>query len=162
MEIRAESVFRPNQKDVEVIYALSGLSPNTPDMLHSLSTSEIVKEASPAHIVTYREKMIELIRKERGGDPALIVDIHTHPNGLPYPSETDKETNKIIAQNIRKLLPNTNLVFGIHAISSESRREIEKPVKIDKNIIRWCSVTREHQVGFYTEDSLPHEVMIVE
>lgn len=162
MEIRAESVFRPNQEDVEIVYALSGSSSYTPDMLHSLSSSEIVEEATPAHVIAYREKMVELIRKERGRDPSLIVDVHTHPNGLPYPSETDKRTNKIVAQNIKRIMPNVKIIFGVHAVSSEAIREIEKPVKIEKNIIRWCSATREHRVGFYTEDSLPQEVMIIE
>jgi hypothetical protein len=45
-EIRAESSFRPQHEDIEVIYALSGLKHNIPDTFHKLSSRCTMKNNS--------------------------------------------------------------------------------------------------------------------
>ncbi|MFC1925700.1 Mov34/MPN/PAD-1 family protein [Chloroflexota bacterium] len=158
MEIRAESVFRPGEEDVEIVYALSGTNANVPDMLHKLSSTTVVADASPSYVTSYIGGMIDHIRKERGGEPELIVQIHTHPQGLPYPSETDKQFYRNTSEVIRQLVPEVNIIFGIHAVSSEAIRKRQEPSKTAKNKLEWASITRIHEVGFYTEDAQPCEV----
>lgn len=163
MEIRTESSFRPNQEDVEVFYALTGSDSTTPDMLHGLSTSEVVVDATPNMIRTFREKILEIIQKERGELPRLLVDIHTHPNSLPKMSGTDREMSRSWAKRVKKLIPGITVIFGVHAISGESDtiRGKTEAVKTSSNMIQWSSTTRDHKVGFYTGDAEPCEVEII-
>ncbi len=162
MEIRAESSFRPNQEDVELVYALSGAAPNLPDMLHKLSSNTVVEEATPDHIVSSLRGMMEHIVKERGSHPRLIIQVHTHPQSIPQPSEADKRYFKSVGERIRAVVSSTDVLFGIHAISSESIRERREPAKISRNTVKWSSITREHEIGFYTPASKPYEVEIIE
>jgi hypothetical protein len=87
MEIRAESGFRPNEEDVEIVYALSGSSSYVADMLHKLSSQTVVEEAKENYIVSSVQGMIEHVVKERDNPPKLVVAIHTHPQGIPKPSD---------------------------------------------------------------------------
>ena len=160
MEIRVEAIFRPHQEDVETVYALSGRSRIKPDMLHSLSSGEIIIEADANHVKSYKDGMLETIIEERGEVPLLIVDIHTHPEGPPYLSDADKKYIRAVADDLKRSYPSTQIIFGVHAVSEESHRKREEPKKIADNVIRWCSTTREHQVGFYTKDGLPVTVIL--
>ena len=162
MEIRAESAFRPNEEDVELVYALSGSDPRKPDMIHKLSSRTVVEEASEEHIISSVEATMEHILKERNGIPALIVDVHTHPESVPKPSDTDKQFFQTAAAKIAIKAPHATVLFGVHAISSESIRERQKPSKISRNTIRWSSITREHEVGFFTPKAEPYEVEIID
>jgi proteasome lid subunit RPN8/RPN11 len=161
MEIRAESSFRPNEEDVELVYALSGSEPNTPDTLHKLSSRKVVEDATQAYVISSVQGAIEHITKERDGKPGLIILLHTHPRSTPQPSEDDKRYFRSTSQTIHAMIPRANILFGVHAISSESIRERHEPIKVSKNTIKWGSITREHEVAFYAPDAKPYEVNII-
>jgi proteasome lid subunit RPN8/RPN11 len=158
MEIRAESGFRPNEEDVEIVYALSGSISNTVDVLHKLSSQTVVEESTEDHVISSVRGMIAHIIKERSGPPKLVVAVHTHPQGVPKPSEKDIRYFKNASETIKALIPGVNILFGIHAISSESIRERLEPTRTSKNTIKWCSITREHEVSFFMPDANPWEV----
>lgn len=162
MEIRAESSFRPNEEDVELVYALSGPNLNTPDMLHKLSSRKVVEEANQTYVVSSVQGVIEHIIKERDDEPSLVVLLHTHPRSTPQPSGDDKRYFRTTSQTISVMIPGANIVFGVHAISSESIRERQTPIKVSKNTIKWSSITKEHEVAFYALDAKPYEVDIIE
>jgi hypothetical protein len=149
MEIRVESVFRPGQPDVEIVYALTGSKANFPEMLHKFSSSEVVAHATPDRISTATEKMAEHILKERPDAPKIIVAAHTHPDSIAELSEQDKSSIIHIARRLRELIPDTNVIFAVHAVSSESPRARTQPVKISDNKIKWSSITRMHEVAFF-------------
>jgi proteasome lid subunit RPN8/RPN11 len=162
MEIRAESAFRPNEEDVELVYALSGSTSNALDILHKLTSGTVVEEATEDHIISSVHGMMEHIERERGDTPGLVIEIHTHPQGVPRPSEQDKRYFKRCAETIKTLVPDTNVLFGIHAISSESIRERREPTKVSRNTVKWSSITREHEIAFFTANSESYEVEISE
>lgn len=162
MEIRAESAFRPKEEDVELVYALSGSNSVAPDMLHKLSSNTVVERASRDHIVTSVNGMIEYILKERGDEPKLIVMLHTHPQSTSKPSKQDERYFESAASKAKSLCPDIQVIFGIHAISSELVRERQEIIKLSRNTIRWSSITREHEVSFYTSGEQPYEVEIGE
>jgi hypothetical protein len=162
MEIRAESGFRPNEEDVEIVYALSGSNSNVVDMLHKLTSQTVVEEATKGYVVSSVRGMIEHITKERGGPPKLVVGVHTHPQGVPKPSDKDHRYFKNASETMKALIPGVNVLFGIQAISSESIRERLEPTRISKNTVKWCSITREHEISFFTPDSNTCEVKLVE
>jgi len=161
MEIRAESSFRPNEEDVELVYALSGPNLNTPDMLHKLSSRKVVEEATQAYVVSSVQGVFEYIIKERDGEPSLVVLLHTHPRSTPQPSGDDKRYFWSTSETISAIIPGANILFGVHAISSESIRERQQPIKLSKNTIKWSSITKEHEVAFYAPDAKPYEVDII-
>lgn len=160
MEIRAESVFRPGEEDVEIVYALSGASENTLDTLHKLSSHTVVEEAAEDHIVSSVQGMLEHVMKERDSEPRLVVEVHTHPQGIPRPSPADKQFFKAATGRIRDAIPDINVLFAVHAVSSESIRERKELAKVSRNTIKWTSITREHEVAFYTPDGRPCEVEV--
>ncbi len=162
MEIRTESSFRPNEEDVELVYALSGPNLNTPDMLHKLSSRKVVEEATQAYVVSSVQGVIEHIIKERDGEPRLLILLHTHPESIPRPSEDDKRYFRSTSEIISAMIPGADILFGVHAISSESIRERQEPIKLSKNTIKWSSITKEHEVAFYKPDAKPYEVDIIE
>lgn len=162
MEIRAESGFRPNEEDVEIVYALSGSDPNAPDMLHKLSSQTVVEKATEDYVISSVRGMIKHIIKERGSPPTLVVGVHTHPQGIPKPSDKDNRYFLNASEMIKTLVPKANVLFGIHAISSESIRERLEPTRISKNTIKWSSITREHEIAFYTPDVNLYEVKLGE
>ncbi len=160
MEIRVESVFRPGQPDVEIVYALTGSKENYPEMLHKFSSSEVVAHAAPDRISTATEKMAEHILKERPDAPKIIVAAHTHPDGIAELSGQDKSSITHIARRLRELIPAAIVIFAVHAVSKESPRPRTLPVKTAVNKIKWSSITRTHEVAFFNENSDPFEVAI--
>ncbi len=160
MEMRTESVFRPNQEDIEVVYALTGSSKNIPDAIHKFSSSEVVAHAESDKISYYTEKMVEHVLEERKSIPELIVVLHTHPMGAAELSDVDKKNNIQVANKMKELVPNANVMFGVHAVSSESRRQRTDPVKIASNAIKWSSITRQHEAAFFDRNSKPVEVNV--
>lgn len=158
MEMRTESVFRPNQEDFEVVYALTGASKNIPDAIHKFSSNEVVPHASPDKISYYTEKMAEHIIEECKNIPELIILVHTRPEGTVELSEVDKTTNLQVAKRMRELIINAKVMFGVHAVSGESRRPRTDPIKIADNIVKWSSITRLHEVAFFDKNSKPIEV----
>ena len=162
MEMRAESAFRPDQNDVELVYALSGSKPNVPDMLHTLSSNTVVEEASENHIVSCVREMVEHIRQERDNEIGMVVEVHTHPQSSSRPSEQDRRYFASAAQTIQRLVPNAQVLFGVHAISGETEKRRGQPVRVSRNTIRWNSINREHEIAFYTADTQPYEIRVVD
>ncbi|MFA4957028.1 MAG: hypothetical protein WC556_08675 [Candidatus Methanoperedens sp.] len=160
IEIRVESVFRPGQPDVEIVYALTGSRPDYPEMLHKFSSNEVVAHATPERISAVTEKMAEHILKERPDAPKIIVAAHTHPDAAAELSQQDKGSIVSIARRLRELIPTTNVIFAVHAVSSESPRPRTMPMKIAGNRIKWSSITRTHELAFFNENSEPVEVTI--
>ena len=158
MEIRVESVFRPGQSDVEIAYALSGLT--YPDMLHKFSSNEVVAHATQDRIITAAEKMAEHILRERPDAPNIIVGVHTHPDGAAELSGQDKSSMPRIAAKLKERITGTNVVFAVHAVSRESPRARAQPAKIAMNRIKWSSITRTHEVAFFNERAEPVGVSI--
>lgn len=159
MEIRVESVFRPKEPDVEVVYALTGFGTSV-DHLHKFSSNEVVAHATPDMISYTAEKMVEHIRAERVEMPNLIIHIHSHPLGAPALSDVDKEGMPGVATRIREIMPGVTVLFGVHAVGREERRARIPPERVSENRIRWSSITRMHEVVFFDEYSKPVEVMI--
>ena len=158
MENRVESGFRPNEEDVEIVYALSGINPNMPDMLHKLSSSDVIEANNPDYVITSVRAMMEYIVQERGNEPKLVIQIHTHPQGISMPSQRDKTYFANAAQSIKALAPGCHVIFGVHVLSSESIRERLEPTKLSINTLRWSSIRREHEVGFYEPNGKIYEV----
>ena len=159
MEIRVESVFRPKEPDVEVVYALTGFGRSV-DHLHKFSSNEVVAHATPEMISYTAEKMVEHIRAERAEMPTLIVHVHSHPSGAPALSDVDKGTMPEVAATIRAIVPDATVLFGVHAVGSEERRPRSTPERVSLNKVRWSSITRLHEVAFFDEDAEPVEVRI--
>ena len=159
MEIRVESVFRPKEPDVEVVYALTGYGTSV-DHLHKFSSNEVVAHATPEMVSYVAEKMVEHIRAERVEMPNLIVHVHSHPLGAPALSDVDKGTMPEVAARIRAIVPAATVLFGVHAVGSEERRPRETPERVSENRLRWSSITRVHEVAFFDERAEPVEVRI--
>jgi len=160
MEIRVESVFRPGIPDVEIVYALTGSNTNIPEMLHKFSSNEVVAHASPDRISSSAEKMAEHIIKERPDAPKVIVAAHTHPDSIAELSDQDKSSIIDIARKLRELIPTAKVIFAVHAVSRESPRPRTLPMKTADNKVKWSSITRTHEVAFFSENSEPFEVSI--
>ena len=154
MEIRVESVFRPKEPDVEVVYALTGFGGSV-DRLHKFSSNEVVAHATPKMVSYVAEKMVEHIRDERAEMPSLIVHVHSHPLGVPALSDVDKETMPKVAVTIRGAVPDATVLFGVHAVGSEERRPRVPPERVSENAVRWSSITRVHEVAFFDEYAKP-------
>lgn len=159
MEIRVESVFRPKEPDVEVVYALTGFGTSV-DHLHKFSSNEVVAHATPDMISYATEKMVEHIRAERIEMPNLIVHVHSHPLGAPSLSDMDRKTMPEVAARIREMVPGVTVLFGVHAVGREERRPRIPPERVSENRIRWSSITRVHEVVFFDEYAKPVEVRI--
>lgn len=159
MEIRVESVFRPKEPDVEVVYALTGFGTSV-DTLHKFSSNEVVAHATPDMVLYTAEKMVEHIRAERAGMPNLIVHIHSHPLGAPALSDVDKETMPEVAARIREKVPDVVVLFGVHAVGREERCARIPAERVSENRLRWSSITRLHDVVFFDEYAKPVEVRI--
>ena len=159
MEIRVESVFRPKEPDVEVVYALTGYGTSV-DQLHKFSSNEVVAHATPEMVSYVAEKMVEHVRAERAEMPNLIVHIHSHPLGAPALSDVDKETMPSVAARIRAIVPDATVLFGVHAVGSEERRPRDPPERVSENKVRWSSITRVHEVAFFDERAEPVDVRI--
>ena len=160
MEIRAESIFRPNEEDYEIAYALSGSSSDALDMLHKLASNEVVSSATPESVQPIARAMVSHVNRERGDSPKIIIDVHTHPKGIPQPSDADRRAFLSEGPFVRSLVPGVQVLFAVHAVSSESMLSREAPAKTGGNRIRWTSITREHEVAFFDENSAPYEVRL--
>jgi proteasome lid subunit RPN8/RPN11 len=160
MEIRTEGVFRPRMQDVETAYGISG--DEILDMFHKFTSSEVIRESTPSAIYTTTDNKIEYILEERSESPKMMVDVHTHPAGIAELSEEDRSTMKKIAQVFKEKMSGTKIIFGVHAVSEE--RDLGKRIKPEAsgNRIKWRSLTREHEVAFYDENSRPVDVIIRE
>jgi proteasome lid subunit RPN8/RPN11 len=159
MEIRVESVFRPKEPDVEVVYALTGFGTSV-DHLHKFSSNEVVAHATPEIVSYVAEKMVEHIRAERVEMPNLIVHVHSHPLGAPALSDVDKAAMPVVAARIRAVVPGATVLFGVHAVGCEERRPRIPPERVALNMVRWSSITRVHEVAFFDEGANPVEVRI--
>ena len=157
MEIRVESVFRPNQEDVETAYALSG--DDVIDMLHKFTSSDVIREAKPHVIYTITEGKVRHILAERGRVPKIVVDVHTHPCGIAGLSDVDRVTIKKVAEIFKEMMPGVRVYFGVHAVSEE-RIGGRQDLRVVGNKIVWRSLTREHEVAFFDEDGKPVDVAV--
>lgn len=162
MEIRAESAFRPDQADIELVYALSGSASNVPDTLHTLSSNAVVEEASENHIVSSVRGMIDHMKQERSNHIGLVIEVHTHPQSSCHPSEEDRRYFASAEQTIQKLVPDAEVLFGIHAVGSETPSKRQEPMKTAHNTIRWSSINKKHEIAFYTPETQACEVEIVD
>jgi len=158
MEILAQGVFRPNEEDIEVVYALSGMDA-LPDMVHQFSTEMVVSESSPVGMGTFVPNMLKCIASERGSSPELLVQIHTHPGGSPKPSDLDLRFFRSTATMAKGYFPGVRVVFGIHAVTGGTPRERRKP-QVKGNLVSWKSITHDHGVGFYDENGKRVNVVI--
>jgi len=157
MEIRVESVFRPDVENVETTYALTGN--NVMEVLHTFTSKEVIKSATPFEIHTKIEAKIKQILEERAelGKASTVIDVHTHPQGLPIPSDQDLTVFKRAFTVYKKYFE--NVFFGIHAVSEEQRFRRTEP-KAEGNKIVWTSINRKHEVAFYDKDGKPVEVEV--
>ncbi len=159
MEIRVESVFRPGQGDVKIVYAISGS--NYPDMLHKFSSNELMAHAAADGISAVAEKMAERIIKERPDTPRIIVAVHTNPDGAAELSKHDISSMYRIAAKLKdRIGGGVKVIFAVHAVSRESPRARTHIEKIAGNRIKWSSITRTHEVAFFDESAKPFEVFI--
>ena len=156
IELRAESSFRVNQPDFEIIYALSGPDHRTPDTFHHFASQQVVEDARTDTVTPLVSGIIDLIQSERDGSPqpGLIVVNHTHPapGNIPRPSSNDERFFESAGRILGQQFLGARVLFGVHAISGEAIRRRESPVKIEPNCLRWASVIREHEVAFFTPD----------
>ncbi len=158
MELRAESSFRPRQDDFEIIYALSGKEPMRPDTLHRLASHRVVEESDPDSVIGLIDGIIEEINDELGDAvPRILIILLTHPapGNVAEPSSADRNFFKATAPRFRAAYPKVRVLFGVHAISRENIRMRETVSQPSAYQMRWTSITREHEIGFFDEDSAP-------
>lgn len=157
MEIRVESVFRPDAVDVETTYALTGN--DVMEILHPFTSKEVIKFATPFEIHTKIEAKVKQILEERAelGKASTVIDVHTHPLGFPIPSDQDQVVFKRSFIVYSRYFE--NVFFGIHAVSEEQRLRRTEP-KAEGNKIIWTSLNRKHEVAFYDKDCKPVEVEV--
>lgn len=160
MEIRAQSIFRPGHEDVEILYALSGDS-RMVDMMHQFSSEDILYGSDSMEANVSVANIIEHVKAEIGGLPKVLVILHTHPGGESIPSQQDKLFFSSTEQTIKQHSPGTRVFFGIHAVSGGSVRAKTDYEKINKNTIKWSSITHDHEVAFYTKEAKPLEANII-
>jgi len=156
MEIRAESVFRPDSEDVETAYAISGQ--DVLDTLHKFTSKEVIKSATPFEIHTKTEAKIRQILEECEHKPRIVVDVHTHPDGEAILSDRDIATNRRAYDLFKKYFD--EIYFAVHAISKEMKLK-RTPPEVKDNKIIWNSIRRRHEVAFFDKDGNPVSVEIV-
>ncbi len=66
----------------------------------------------------------------------------------------------MVAAQMRAIIPDATILFGVHAIGSEERRARIAPERVSQNTVRWSSITRAHEVAFFDEYAKPIEVRI--
>lgn len=162
MELRAESSFRPNQNDYEVLYALTGTHPWRPDYVHALASQSVVQDAREDTVIPIMDGIIEYIQAERSEDSVkIVVLLHTHPapGNIAEPSSNDMRFFDFSAKAIKDVFPEAKVFFGVHAISGDMIRNREGASLMAENKIRWTSVKREHEVGFFTSKSERQKVV---
>ena len=165
LEIRVEAVFRPERKDVEVQYVLTGPQSNSPDKIHSLAADFIVPHADERSMEIQFGKVVESVRRERPEKTGLFIQVHSHPtNGIPEPSEADMETWRNVSSLLSKSFPRATILFGVHGVSRQHSDFIERthPVNFSPNTLSWASNTRDHKIGFFSPSAKPYKVSYVD
>ena len=165
LEIRVEAVFRPNQKDVEVQYVLTGSHQNSPDKIHTLAANYIVEDADENSINIYWDEVVKSVRQERPEKMNLFIQVHSHPgNGIPEPSSADEDTWQNVSSYLSEAFPNAAILFGVHGVSDQFPNFIERtrPMNKSPNTLSWTSNTREHNLGFFSPSSTPCQVSYVD
>ena len=162
MEIRVESIFRPQTPDVEVMYVLTGVASMRPDRLHSLPSDAVIADATTHSVASNVSKMTELIAREQPEQIRLIVEVHTHPAGIASPSDADRSAWKSTASEISGAFPHAIVLFGIHSVSTEASEFLERvaPRKETSSRIGWRSNTRDHEFALFSSNAEPHEVRL--
>ena len=159
-EIVTEGVFRPGVDDVEVKYIMSGSTPNRIDQVHALSSDMVIPEATSRSVMTNVGRLIELLKRVGAADTALIVDIHTHPSGIPEPSDQDKKAWSNMGRDLAEEFPSAMILFGVHAVGPSATEFLQRkaPDRVAVNTVAWRSNTRDHKVALFTPDARPVEV----
>jgi len=134
-------------------------------MLHQLASNEVVSDASPVSILSVIQQMVAHVRRDRGADPEIIVEVHTHPSsdgmiGAPEPSEADKRSFSRAAETIKRMMPEACVFFGVHAVGEEGIRPRSAPRSVGGNGVRWDSITRAHEVRFFDQNARPVKVAL--
>lgn len=160
MELRVESGFRPRQEDWEITYALSGNDPWTPDRVHQLASEAVVAEATSISVTPVIEAMLDHIAQERPDPARLVIQVHTHPEGLSQPSDEDISFFNHATTAIQDRLPGVAVYYAIHSVSSEQVRARENPNLRGLNTVVWSTITREHEVAFYDPMARPKAVQL--
>jgi proteasome lid subunit RPN8/RPN11 len=162
IETRAESQFRPDEDDVETVYALTGSSSGRIDETHSFSSEQIVRKAS-SNRVRYRVgSIIEHITRERETSPEVLVKFHTHPHTTTRPSELDEETWERIADDFRDEWPSVRVLYGIHTYSTEFKKPKSRASpEVRDGQIEWRSITRDHSARVFDEHADGVEVSLI-
>jgi len=161
MQIRTEGVFRPGQKDIEVVYALSGTHMK-PDRLHTFASKLLLYDSNTEEAkVNVSDILSHVIDEPRKDTPELLIIVHTHPEGIPEPSEYDLEFFRSSEKAIKKEFPKMKVLYGVHAISGGDRPIGQKePERVKLNTVKWSSITHEHEVSFYNSGGKTVEVVI--
>ena len=159
-EIVTEGVFRPGVSDVEVKYIMSGSAPNRIDRIHALSSDMVIPEATSVSVRTDVGRLIELLKHVGAADAALIADIHTHPSGIPEPSDQDKKSWNDMGRYLAEEFPNAAILFGVHGVGPSATEFLKRkaPERVAVNTVAWRSNIRDHKVALFTPDARPVEV----
>ena len=162
METRAESQFRPGEKDVEIVYALTGTERDKIDMRHKFTSEQVVTESSSKRVNYQTSNVIDHISKKRDDPPEVLVKLHTHPRGTTKPSEKDLNSWNRVKTKLKNKWPDTKVLFGIHAFSREFKnpKKRKDPQLSGKTQVEWRSLTREHKVKIYDHKGNPIRLII--
>lgn len=163
METRAESQFRPDEDDVETVYALTGETASRVETTHALSSAQVVSHVSPTKVRSNIQTTLTHIERERTATPSVLVQVHTHPHGIPRPSDQDQQTWHQMAETIDETWPDTRVLFGIHAFSREfpHPRARHAPSLMNNVEVEWRSITRDHTVRVFNRHANPVEVTLI-
>lgn len=165
LEIRVEAVFRPDQKDVEVQYVLTGQERHTPDQLHSLAADFIVSHADERSMLINFRKVIDAVLLERNGKTGMFLQVHSHPTtGIPLPSEADQDMWQSVSSDVATAFPGSNILFGVHGVGPKQSDFIERtrPSNVSHNTLFWSSNTRQHRLGIFSASSKPQRLVYVD
>jgi hypothetical protein len=166
IESKAISQVRPDDDDVEMLYALTGRSRQRVDGFHSLASANIVSEANYDSISYDPNQVVSYIDSELNDTPALFVLVHTHPRrSRPQPSSADRANWDDVASVYKSEWPDVRVCYGIHAFTEEFSRPKgrEQPTRLagDTTLVEWRSPTRDHAFRLYTPAATGIEVKIV-
>ena len=158
-EVVTEAQVRPEDSnqdsDVELLYGLSGDQEDHIGEFHGLSSSEIVSKATENEIEWLGNSITDHIEAERGDMPAVVIHVHTHPNGSTRPSSKDMTDGwPSFARTVRNKWPKTRVLFAIHALKDEYNAPADrsKPTREGDKII-WNSPKREHELRVFDHNA---------
>jgi len=166
MEDKAISQVRPDDEDVEMLYALTGQTRHRIDAFHSLASANVVSEANYDSIHYNQGQIIHYIEHELSYTPQLFILVHTHPRrSEPRPSAKDKTTWSNSASEFKDDWDGARVCFGIHAFTAEFNRPKSRSSPAhpagDSTVVEWRSPTRDHAFRPYTPDATGIEVTLV-